>query len=92
MNAFLRDRRSFVAGRKLAAKYGWKIGDTIVLRGTIFPGNWEFVLRGIYKGRDETTDESQSFFHWEYLNETVKKTSPGRADQVGFYMIECLTR
>lgn len=87
MNAFLRDRRSFVAGRKLAAKYGWRIGDMITLRGTIFPGNWEFVLRGIYNGRDETTDESQFFFHWEYLNETVKRTSPGRADQVGFYMI-----
>lgn len=86
-NAFLRDRRSFVAGRKLATKYGWRVGDMITLRGTIFPGNWEFVMRGIYNGRDETTDESQFFFHWDYLNETLKRTAPGRADQVGFYMI-----
>ncbi len=45
------------------------------------------MLRGIYKGRDKNTDESQFFFHWDYLNETLKKKSPGRADQVGFYMV-----
>jgi putative ABC transport system permease protein len=84
---FLADRKGFVAGRKLAAKYGWKIGDTITLKGTIFPGNWDFVLRGIYHGRDDTIDETQFFFHWDYLNETMKRVSPRRADQVGFYMI-----
>lgn len=86
-DAFVRDRKAFVAGRKLIAKYGWKIGDTITLKGTIFPGNWDFVLRGIYKGRDQTVDETAFIFHWEYLNEALKKTAPLRADQVGFYMI-----
>jgi putative ABC transport system permease protein len=76
-----------MAGQKLAAKYGWRLGDIVTLKGTIFPGNWEFVLRGIYKGKDDTTDESQFLFHWDYLNETLKRTAPGRADQVGFYMI-----
>jgi putative ABC transport system permease protein len=85
--AFLRDRKSFVAGQKLASRFKWRIGDTVVLRGTIFPGNWEFVLRGIYRGRDETIDETQFFFHWDYLNETMKKTIPNRADQVGWYMV-----
>jgi putative ABC transport system permease protein len=85
--AVARDRKACVAGRKLAERFGWKIGDTIVLKGTIFPGTWEFVLRGIYHGRDKTADESQMFFHWNYLNETVKKLVPRRADQVGFYMI-----
>ncbi len=85
--AFLRDRKSFVAGRKLAARYNWRIGDTVVLKGTIYPGNWEFVLRGIYKGRDKGTDESTFFFHWDYLNEDVRKKASRRADQVGFYMI-----
>ena len=86
--AFLRDRKSAVAGKKLADRFGWKIGDTVTLRGTIFPGNWEFVIRGIYEGRDRNVDETAFFFHWEYLNETLKKTSPGRADQVGWYMVE----
>lgn len=85
--AFLRDRKGAVAGRLIANKYGWKIGDIITLKGTIFPGNWDFVLRGIYRGKDKNTDESQFFFHWDYLNETVKKTMPLRADQIGFYMI-----
>lgn len=85
--AFLADRKGFIAGRKLAARFGWKIGDTVTLKGTIFPGNWDFVLRGIYRGRDETIDESQFFFQWDYLNETVKQIAPSRADQVGFYMI-----
>jgi putative ABC transport system permease protein len=84
---FLADRKGFIAGRKLAEKYQWKIGDTIVLKGTIYPGNWDFVFRGIYRGKDKTIDETQFFFHWDYLNETMKRTSPGRADQVGFYMI-----
>lgn len=84
---FLRDRKAFIAGRKLTERFGWRIGDTIILKGTIFPGNWEFVLRGIYKGKDKNTDESQFLFHWDYLNETLKKKTPGRADQVGFYMV-----
>jgi putative ABC transport system permease protein len=85
--AFLRDRKGAVAGRKLAEKYRWKMGDLIPLQGTIFPGTWEFVLRGIYRGRDENVDETQFFFHWDYLNETLRKTAPSRADRVGFYMI-----
>ncbi len=87
LKAVLRDRTSCVVGRKLADRFGWKIGDTIPLKGTIFPGTWEFVLRGIYHGRDKTADETQMFFQWDYLNETVKKLVPRRADQVGFYMI-----
>jgi putative ABC transport system permease protein len=85
--AFFHDRKGAVAGRKLAAKYGWKVGDTITLKGTIFPGQWEFVLRGIYRGAQKSTDETQFFFHWDYLNESLKKTVPRRADQAGFYMI-----
>jgi len=86
-DAFIHDRRGAVAGRKLAAKYGWKVGDLLTLRGTIFPGQWEFVLRGIYRGAQKSTDETQFFFNWEYLNETLKRTVPRRADQAGFYMI-----
>lgn len=87
MAAFLRDRKAAIAGEKLAIKYGWELGDTITLKGTIFPGNWEFILRGIYRGRDKSTDETQFFFHWDYLNETLKKTMSLRADQTGFYLI-----
>jgi len=85
--AFLKDRKGFVAGRKLVNKHGWKIGDIVTLKGLIFYGNWDFVLRGIYRGRDESTDETQFFFHWDYLNEGLKKKGHVWADQVGFFMI-----
>jgi putative ABC transport system permease protein len=85
--AFLGDRKGCLAGRKLAERFGWKIGDSITLKGTIYPGNWEFVLRGIYEGVDKATDESQFFFHWDYLNETLKKTVPRRADQTGVFIV-----
>jgi len=86
--AFLRDKKSFAAGAKLVKKYGWKIGDIVTLKGTIYPGNWEFILRAVYRGQDKNTDESQFFFHFDYLNETLKKTVPARADQVGYYIME----
>jgi putative ABC transport system permease protein len=85
--AFLNDRKGCVVGNKLATLHGWKVGDLITLRGTIFPGQWEFVLRGIYHGAEKSTEERALIFHWDYLNETLKKTVPRRADQVGFYMI-----
>jgi putative ABC transport system permease protein len=85
--AFISDRKGCVAGRKLAERFGWKIGDIITLKGTIFPGNWEFVLRGIYSGTEKSTDEGQFFFHWDYLNETLRKSVPRRADQVGILII-----
>lgn len=85
--AFLLNRKGCIAGRKLAEKYGWKVGDGIVLKGTIFPGQWEVLLCGIYHGAQKSTDETQLFFHWEYLNESLKKTATSRADMVGFYMV-----
>jgi putative ABC transport system permease protein len=85
--AFIRDRKGCIVGQRLADRYGWKIGDIIPLRGSIFPGQWEFVLRGIYRGAEKSTEERALLFHWDYLNETLKKTTPRRADQVGFYMI-----
>lgn len=85
--AFLRDRKSAIAGCKVADRFQWKIGDSITLKGTIFPGTWDFVLRGIYYGAEKSADETQLFFHWNYLNERLKKTVPGRADQTGVYII-----
>ena len=86
--AFLVDRNGAVAGRKLANQYGWKIGDQIPIRGTIFSGTWTFTLRAIYDGADAKTDETQFYFHWKLLNETIKQRFPKRGDQVGFYLIE----
>ncbi len=86
--AFLVDRRGAIVGRKLAEQYGWKVGDQIPLRGTIYSGTWTFNLRGIYEGAEKGTDQSTMFFHWALLNETVKKLYPRRADQTGVFIVE----
>ena len=85
--ATVNNRKGCIVGVKLAKRFGWRLGDGITLKGTIFPGNWDFVITGMYKGRYKTTDETQMLFSWDYLNEGMRKTSPGMADQVGFYMI-----
>jgi putative ABC transport system permease protein len=85
--AFLRDRQGVLAGRKLADKFGWKVGDPIPLRGTIYPGTWTFTLRGIWDGAEAKTDESQLLLHWSYINESMRQRNPRRADAVGVYIL-----
>ena len=85
---FIHDRRGCVIGRKLAEKYGWKIGDQVPLRGTVYPGTWNFVVRAIYDPVDSKTDGAQFLFHWDYLNETVKAILPSRASMVGIYIVQ----
>jgi putative ABC transport system permease protein len=85
--AWQRDRKGVLVGRKLANKFGWKIGDTIPLRGTIYSGVWTFTLRGIYDGADAGVDENQMLMHWGYLNEAQRARYPRRGDLVGVYII-----
>ncbi|MFZ5451037.1 MAG: ABC transporter permease [Thermodesulfobacteriota bacterium] len=82
------DRQGALVGRKLAARFGWKIGDSIILQGTYFPGEYKLNIRGIYRGRDPSTDETMLLFHWEYLNEQMKKLAPDRADKVGWFLVQ----
>ncbi|MEO5766393.1 MAG: FtsX-like permease family protein [Casimicrobiaceae bacterium] len=86
--AFATDRTGAVAGRRLADLYGWKVGDSIPLRGTIYPGTWTFTLRGIYDGADKGTDQSTFFFHFDYLNEAIKKQFARRSDQTGVFIVQ----
>jgi len=85
---FLKDRKGCIVGRKLADQYGFKVGDVIPLKGTIYPGNWELTVRGIYDGRQSTTNTATLFFHWDYVNETMKKVMPRRANQIGVYVVQ----
>ena len=86
-SAFLRDRKGALLGRQLAHRYGFKLGDALPLRGTIYPGTWEFIVRGIFDGADESKLTNLMLFHWDYLNETLRKSAPARADQVGIYVL-----
>jgi putative ABC transport system permease protein len=86
--AFRKERNACVIGAKLANEHGLKIGDVIPIDGDIYPGSWEFVVRGIYKGRDKTIDETQMLFHWEYLDESVRTVQPTRAGNIGWYILK----
>ncbi|MDQ3566027.1 MAG: hypothetical protein M3436_18705, partial [Pseudomonadota bacterium] len=44
-------------------------------------------LRGIYTGAEPKIDETNLFFHWNYLNEEQKKQPGGRQDHTGIYVI-----
>ena len=88
--AFLRDRRGCIIGTKLAEKYGFKVGDVIPLRGTIYPGTWNFTVRGIYRyeGANVSADITNLYFHWQYLDDTIRAISPRRAGQVGTFILD----
>jgi putative ABC transport system permease protein len=88
MEQYLKERNACLVGRKLAAKFGWKLGQTVQLTGTIFPGDWDFVIRGIYHGVEKGTDETAFMFHWNYLNERIRGINPYFADNVGWYMVQ----
>ena len=84
--AWLGNRTGAIAGRQLADRFGWKVGDRIPLEGTIWRTRdgptWEFVLDGIYDA-EPAVDTGQFFFHYEYLAEA---NSQGRG-WVGMYVI-----
>lgn len=86
--AFKNERNACIIGIKIAKKFKIKIGDVMPIRGDIYPGNYEFVVRGIYTGRDKSTDETAMYFQWSYLNERLTQGSPERANQVGWYMLK----
>lgn len=67
--AFMEDREGAIVGEKLVERFGWKLGDRIPIKGTIFAGNWEFNLRGTYKGTRQQDDPTQFWFHWKYFDE-----------------------
>jgi putative ABC transport system permease protein len=69
MDAFQRERNACVVGTGLARKYGWELDDRVRLKGTIYPGEWDFVVRGIYSTRSPDFDENLFFFHYDYLEE-----------------------
>lgn len=80
---FLKDREACAAGRKLVERFGWKVGDRIPLKGTIWPGVWEFNLRAVYRGTRPEDDESQFWFRYDYLEER----RPWGKGTVGWYVV-----
>lgn len=93
-DAFMKDRQACMVGRALAKRFGFKVGDRIPLRGTIWGGDWEFNIVGVYDGDRPDADTTGMFFRADYLEENrqfgqgtvgwyvVKLRDPGAAVQV----------
>lgn len=86
--AWLADRTGAVVGASLAERFGWEVGDRIPIQGTIWrrPGDapWEFTVRGIYEPAEKGVDDTQLFFHYDFLDE-AREYGQG---VVGWYWVQ----
>lgn len=81
--AFRRERTACLVGERLARRYGWKAGDDVTIRGDIYPGDWTFTVRGIFRPRTPDVDTNILYFQWKFLDERLD-----RAGQVGVYIVK----
>src|SRR6266487_3397898 len=68
VTAWQRDRQGVIVDDTLASKYGWKVGDRIILQGTIYPVNPELNIRGIFHA---VPDDKSIYFNAKYVEEAV---------------------
>jgi putative ABC transport system permease protein len=83
LKAWQSERDSFIAGQQLIDRYGWKLGDRVHIQGSYILMDLDLVLRGIYKGRDE----SNIFFDNKYL----ENSWAGRSSQTGIFFLRVKT-
>jgi putative ABC transport system permease protein len=86
-NNFVKDRQGAIAGAGLAKRFGWKIGDRIPIKNSLFGGGntWDFNLAGIYHGKRPQDDESQFWFQWDYFEERMPQSFKGN---IGWYVLK----
>ena len=80
LDAWKKDRAGAVADAELAKKYGWKVGDRIMLQGDIYPIQLELTLRGIFNAM---LPNNSLYFNEKYVEEGV----PFAKGVAGFYGI-----
>ncbi len=81
-DAFIHNRTACIAAKDLADKFGWKIGEKIMIAGDVFPANLELTLVGIY----DDPDHFESLeFNQAYLYESLPA---GRRDLVGAFQLQ----
>jgi putative ABC transport system permease protein len=74
-DAWFGNQQGLVAGKSIAATYGWKVGDRIPINSNIFSKEdgsqvWDFDVVAIFEGVDPQTDTNGVYFHYDYFNET----------------------
>ena len=81
MAAFQAERTACIIGEGLAKKFNIKLGDVIPITGTIYPGQWEFPVRGIYHPSKPDVDANTMYFRFDYLDQKM-----GGGVDAGFYV------
>ncbi len=88
---FQKERTACIVGKDLAAKYGWQLGQTVPILGTIFQRTdgkpWEFTIRGIYRSTKTSVDQSTMYFRYDYLRESLEAGGARGPEGVGVYML-----
>ncbi len=86
-NNFLKDRQGAVAGATLAKRFGWKVGDRIPIKNSLYGPTkvWEFNLDGIYHNDHPGGDESQFWLQWKYFDENIPAVIKGMP---GWYVVK----
>jgi putative ABC transport system permease protein len=74
--AFLRERTACVIGRDVANNLNLKVGDRLPIKGDIFPGDFEFTIRGIF---DSPSASDVMYFNREYLEQSMSERRRGAA-------------
>ena len=80
--AFITTRTGMIAGKKLAERFNWKIGDRIPVIGDIYymsngSNLWEFDLVGIFTDIDNPGNEEQVFMNYQYFDEARESYTKG---------------
>jgi putative ABC transport system permease protein len=89
LKAFQDDKSGCVVGRKLANERGFKLGDQLPLKGNSYPFDLKLTIRGIYDGPTHR-NRSMCMFHWEYLDEGLRKDRQGQqAGNAGMIVSKC---
>jgi len=78
--AFKEDRTGALVGEALAAKYGFKVGDVIHLKGDFYPGDWAFAVRGTFKGVNSFQDDAM-FMQWKTVDQSQPEAQRGTVSQ-----------
>jgi putative ABC transport system permease protein len=88
--AWFRNRGGAIVGIDTARKFNWKVGDHVPLISPIYrkPDGtpWDFTIEGIYDATAPGVDKTQFFFHYDYMNETLRAAKTGFRDIIGWYV------
>jgi putative ABC transport system permease protein len=84
--AFMADRTGALVGVRLMERFGWEVGQSVVLQGTIYPGDHRFTVRGTYEATRRGFDESSFLFHHRYLEEIARGMGE-QAGMTGWYVL-----